>query len=52
MRHAFTLPEQKGAEVNTNLAAIVSKLLEKTEEDKLPEVKIHNLAPKNCERLA
>ena len=36
----FDLAEHKGAEINTNLAAIVSKLLkEKTEEDKLTEMK-------------
>ena len=49
----FDLAEHKGAEINTNLAAIVSKLLkEKTEEDKLTEIKKRNPAPKNCERLA
>ena len=36
----FDLAEHKRAETNTNLAAIVSKLLkEKTEEDKLMEIK-------------
>ena len=47
------MAEHKGAEINTNLAAIVSKLLkEKTAEDKLTEIKKRNPAPKNCERLA
>ena len=36
----FDLAEHKGAEINANLAAIVSKLLkEKTEEDKFMEIK-------------
>ena len=49
----FDLAEHQGAEINTNLAAIVSKLLkEKTEEDKLTEIKKRYPAPKNCERLA
>ena len=43
----------KGEEIDTNLAAIVSKLLkEKTEEDKLTEIKKRYPAPKNCDRLA
>ena len=47
----FDLKEHQGAEINTNLAAIVSKLLkEKTEEDKLTEIKKRYPAPKNCER--
>ena len=49
----FDFAEHKGAEINPNLAAIVSKLLkEKTEEDKLTEIKKRYPAPKNCERLA
>ena len=49
----FDLAEHKGAAINTNLAAIVSKLLkEKTEEDKLTEIKKRYPAPKNCESLA
>ena len=53
MKKDFDLAEHKGAEINTNLAAIVSKLLkEKTEEDKLTEIKKRFPAPKTCERLA
>ena len=49
----FDLAEHKVAEINTNLAAIVSKLLkEKTEEDKLTEIEKRYPAPKNCDRLA
>ena len=43
------LTEHKRAEININLAAIVSKLLkEKIEEDKLTEIKKRYPAPKNC----
>ena len=53
LEKAFGLAEQTGVEINTNLAAIVSKLLkEKTEEDKLTEIKKRYPAPKNCEKLA
>ena len=46
----FDFAEHKGAEINPNLAAIVSKLLkEKNEEDKLTEIKKRYPAPKNCE---
>ncbi|XP_022786087.1 uncharacterized protein LOC111326371 [Stylophora pistillata] len=49
----FDSAEHKGAEINTNLAAIVSKLLkEKSEEDKLTEIKKRYPASKNCEGLA
>ena len=49
----FDLGERKEAEINTNLAAIVSKLLkEKTEEHKLTEIEKRYPAPINCERLS
>ena len=49
----FDLAEHKGAEINANLDAIVSKLLkEKTEEDKLTKIKKRYPGPRNCERLA
>ena len=53
LQKEFDLAEHKGAEINANLAAIVSKLLkEETEEDKLTEIKKRYPGPRNCERLA
>ena len=52
LENDFDLAEHKEAEINTILAAIVSKILkEKTEEDKLTEIKKLYAASKNCERL-
>ena len=53
LEKGFDLVEYKGAGINTNLTAIFSKLMkQKTEEDKLAEVKKRYLAPRNCERFA